>query len=666
MPTNRCPTTRRERTPMQKTTVSLSRQIALALAIASGAPLAAAVDKAATTRQGEATTLDEIVVTATRTEQALLKTPASVTVRDMDELRRDGFTVGSDEFRGVPGVFFRRGEGDADEFPFVSFRGSIGTEGSLSLIDGIPLVGLYEETQLNEIPYDAVERIEIVKGPVSALYGRGGLYGSTNYFTRSVEDDSLSARVSVGSDRFRRGDFTLTRTIGDGHGVLLSASHEDSEGWREQGERKISNVFGKASFELSPNTALTAYVNFNDRLTELSNGRALDTSGQIVPFDGGDEEFLGFGSPFNDTQNAMAVARLTHAFSDALSVTGTVAYRDIKRDVFLNFFDPFGTDLQRGVIGYNGFRGDTRQRVGFAETTMSWTPEGHEIIAGISVEQSRINEFIRWSGQNGFTPECGFTFYLVEVDAQTGRVLNRNNPCFVVDDPLTSSRFQNDYWGAFVQDRMTIGDRFALTLGARFDSFRRRATFFAIPGTTDGGGAERRCQRVLAESVAQLRHRVGAVVCRLWPRLQLELWRDVRVGSGAVRTTRDQADNARQPRSRRQGSTARPSLDAGSGDLSDETEEPAADHPQSRRRDRLHCAVQPRDLRRQLPGSRRRIGRCASGVGQHPDHRELQLSGSGMEGVRRSDVLRAGGLQRKCPDRRTEVAVRAEHRPGPG
>ena len=86
------------------------------------------------------TVLDDsatIVVTATRSETTLQDVPADVTVRDFDTLRRDGFTYGTDEFRGVPGVSFRRGEGDGDVFPFVSIRGSTGVEGYLTLIDGL-------------------------------------------------------------------------------------------------------------------------------------------------------------------------------------------------------------------------------------------------------------------------------------------------------------------------------------------------------------------------------------------------------------------------------------------------------------------------------------------------------------------------------------------------
>lgn len=431
--------------------------------------------------------LDTIVVTATRSEQALEQVPAAIVVRDMERLRDDGFTFGSDEYRGVTGVFFRRGEGDGDEFPFVSFRGSSGTDGSLSLIDGIPIVGLYEETQLNEIPYDAVRAIEIVKGPVSTLYGRGALYGVTNYLTRNPTSDGISGSLATGSDGYARGEVSMSRAPAQGPAWLLSAAHEDYDGWRENGGRRLWNVFGKTVFAFSDATSLTAYANLGDRASELPNGIPLDAEGREVPVFGGREAFLGYGAPRNDMRNLFTAVKLEHAFRDELQLDVTASYRDIDRGVFLNFIDPFGTDLSRNVVGFNGFRGDTTQRVWFGEATLRWQAGRHAVLAGVGGDRGRIGESIRWSGQNGFTPDCGFTFYLVEVDFTTGQVVNADNPCFVVDDPLTRDRFVNTSAGVFVQDEITLSDRWLLTVGGRFDRFRRDAEFFAIEGVTVGG-----------------------------------------------------------------------------------------------------------------------------------------------------------------------------------
>ena len=169
----------------------MRRAWVLLLSLSSGIALA---------QEPSATDLDRVVVTATRTEQTLEQVPAAVAVQDMAELRDRGFVSGTDEFRGVTGVFFRRGEGDADEFPYVSIRGSTGTEGFLVLVDGIPQVGMFEEAQLNELPYDAIDRIEIIKGPVSALYGRGALYGAV-VLTERAGSPGLTVDDVVGFGR---------------------------------------------------------------------------------------------------------------------------------------------------------------------------------------------------------------------------------------------------------------------------------------------------------------------------------------------------------------------------------------------------------------------------------------------------------------------------------
>ncbi len=98
----------------------------------------------AQTLDDEMPTADEIVVTATRTEKPLIDVPAAITIVENDDLRRRGSTVGSDEFRGIPGIFFRRTDGDSEDALQFSFRGVTGSAGGdtfLALIDGIPFVG---------------------------------------------------------------------------------------------------------------------------------------------------------------------------------------------------------------------------------------------------------------------------------------------------------------------------------------------------------------------------------------------------------------------------------------------------------------------------------------------------------------------------------------------
>ncbi|WP_237237654.1 TonB-dependent receptor plug domain-containing protein [Sphingomonas melonis] len=187
--------------------------IGVALSMLPGSALAQMADD-------QTTNADDIVVTATRTKKSLLDVPAAITVIDNDDLRRRGLTIGSDEFRGIPGIFFRRTDGDAEDTLQFSFRGVTGSAGGdtfLALIDGIPFVGPDEQVLLDQLPYGAISRTEVVRGPVSALYGRGATAGAVNYITRSPGFDGTTASLTAGTYDYVRGEATLERTMfGDG------------------------------------------------------------------------------------------------------------------------------------------------------------------------------------------------------------------------------------------------------------------------------------------------------------------------------------------------------------------------------------------------------------------------------------------------------------------
>lgn len=398
-------------------------------------------------------TWDTIVVTATRSEQSLVNVPADVTVKDFETLRRDGFTFGTEEFRGVPGVSVRRGEGDGDEYPFVSIRGSTGTEGYLPPIDGIPFIGDDEEGVLNIVPYPAVERVEIVKGPVSALYGRGALYGAVSYITRSPREDRIDLSVAGGSDDYYRGEASISRKLGNSAGLFASAFYEDYGGWRDHGGRQPLNLFAKLDFDLGDRTTVTAYGNYLDCKFDAPNGLPVDTDGRVIDVAGGRSAFLRFGRPQANVDGGIAALRIEHRASDTLTFTATAQWRRFDNAASFNFYDPFGFDPSRGVYGVSGERGTSRA-------------------------------FKSWSGVNGFTPECGFNFYLVEIDYRSGQITSRDHPYFVVDDPVSSDHFTNQFWGAFIQDEIALSDSWHLTVGARYDSFRRRDPIAGVTGSS--------------------------------------------------------------------------------------------------------------------------------------------------------------------------------------
>ncbi len=435
--------------------------------------------------------VDELVVTATRTEQSILEVPAAVTSQNLDELRQQGFAFGTDEFRGVPGVYFRRGEGDGDEFPFISIRGVTGNHGNdtfLALIDGIPYVGPDEEVMLFQVPYAAVERVEIVRGPVSALYGRGAIAGAVNYRLRDPREDATRLALSVGSDGYYRGDLVFERA-GETASFVGSATYETYDGWREQSARENLNLFAKARFTLSPTTTLSAYLNYIDRSGEVPGAIPTLANGTVVNVVS-NEAFLGYGDTFNDFTGLMGSLRMEHEVSEDLSFTLTGHGRTFDTSNFLNFYDPWGFNPGANIMAVNGYSSKGTNSTLFGEGAVRWTPGRHDILIGASAEQTTLDDDERWSGQYGFTFGCGFAFFLIEIDYTTGQVLNAGHPCFVNNQLQADTEATNTFWSVFVQDEIALTDSLTLTLGGRYDAFDREVIFSPTSPFNPGGRVE--------------------------------------------------------------------------------------------------------------------------------------------------------------------------------
>lgn len=433
--------------------------------------------------------IEEIVVTATRVEKPLLEVPASITLQTTEELRLKGFNYGTDEFRGVPGVFFRRGEGDGEEFPFVSIRGVTGNHGNdtfLALVDGIPFVGPDEEVLLYEVPYPVVDTIEIVRGPLSALYGRGAIAGAVNYRTRDITGNSGDIYVSTGNEGFSRIGGHLEHRFDNGAGVLVNATYEDFEGWRDNSQRKLGSIFVKGELPIGERSKLTGWLTYYDRDSEVPS--VIPTSGDGTPVDvfGGNESFLGYLPTYNRSEGMVAAARFEHAFSDNLSLTLTGQARSFETDIRLNFYDFFEFNPATTTMGVNGFASDNTADVYFGEALVNWTSGRHTIVAGASTERATLDEEDRWSGEIDpfFSGECGFRFYAILIDYSTGQVTNDSpdNACFVRDELRTAADTTNTFYGAFIQDEIALTDKLTLTAGLRFDAFERDVDF-AVVGT---------------------------------------------------------------------------------------------------------------------------------------------------------------------------------------
>ncbi len=141
--------------------------------------------------------LEEVVVTATRTEESVLDVPQHVTVITEEDIKRSGSKNLAEVLSVHTGVSISD-YGPAGAIQSLSIRGSTSSQ-VLVLIDGVRAVGSHGGADLSLIPLDNIERIEIVRGGTSALYGADAVGGVINIITKKKADDKLKIFIENGS-----------------------------------------------------------------------------------------------------------------------------------------------------------------------------------------------------------------------------------------------------------------------------------------------------------------------------------------------------------------------------------------------------------------------------------------------------------------------------------
>jgi iron complex outermembrane receptor protein len=176
-----------------------------AMAVAIQAPQASAQDS------GDAYRLDEVVVTARKVEERLQDVPLSIKAFGDEQIERQGISRVEDIAKLVPGLTFDLGAFPNDTRPAI--RGMQSERGRPSvavLLDGQDIGGenLYiagGSSSLNTRLLD-LERIEVVKGPQSVLYGRSAFSGAINYISKRPSMDVWNGKAELegaegGADR---------------------------------------------------------------------------------------------------------------------------------------------------------------------------------------------------------------------------------------------------------------------------------------------------------------------------------------------------------------------------------------------------------------------------------------------------------------------------------
>ncbi|UQV19130.1 TonB-dependent receptor [Brevundimonas albigilva] len=234
--------------------------------------------------------LEEVVVTAAGREQQVKDAPASISVITRETLERSPYTQITDVLLDVPGVTVTPGEGNSRD---ISIRG-LGSAYTLILVDGKRLNSRESRTNGGNIaesgllpPVEMIERIEVVRGPMSSLYGSDAMGGVINVITRRIGDEwTGSVRVNGTAqtdgdygDYYDASVYASGPLIADTLGLQLSASmnrRAEDDILTASPERKDDSLSAKLGWSLNPNHDLLFEAAYYDQESIQTAGRTTE------------------------------------------------------------------------------------------------------------------------------------------------------------------------------------------------------------------------------------------------------------------------------------------------------------------------------------------------------------------------------------------------------
>lgn len=181
--------------------------------------------------------LERIVITATTTEKEIESAPGAIEVITAREIRETGAQNIAEALEGATGVLVESNTGRMKS-PII--RGT-GNRHTLVLLDGRRIsLGYKGFIDIEQIPVDIVDHIEILRGPASSLYGSDAIGGVLNIITKKIPSKTVAGITTQGgiNNASEGGETSIHGYAGDSRGqtgFLFAGSFRRKSGWDKDG-----------------------------------------------------------------------------------------------------------------------------------------------------------------------------------------------------------------------------------------------------------------------------------------------------------------------------------------------------------------------------------------------------------------------------------------------
>ncbi len=408
--------------------------------------------------------------TATKTDTPIIETPQSISVITADRYNAQGATTIKDALAYTPGVATTTYGADS-RYDWISLRGFDAYTPGFYL-DGLPLRNTGNWGIWQTENYGA-ERIELLRGPASVLFGQTGPGGVVNVVSKRPQEEPLhELQAQLGDHQRRRiaADFTgpvdedgkwLYRFVGMGLDAELPSHGMNND---------RLYLAPSLTWRPSSDTTLTLLAQYATKRGGTYT-RVRPAEGSLVPTPAGTHipTSLLVGEPgydhFDQTQ-WMAGYELEHRVSDALTLRQNLRYGRLKVD-YAAVQSPGYVTVNDDVTDPANYQALRRTVSGSREHISSFTVDNqaqtdltlgnwrHRILLGVDYQRSRIDQF---SFNGGSAPDLD----IYDPVYHRGPIV-RPAPWMDADLTLTQT-------GLYVQDQIKWNERWVATLGGRYDS----------------------------------------------------------------------------------------------------------------------------------------------------------------------------------------------------
>jgi iron complex outermembrane receptor protein len=338
--------------------------------------------------------MPEITVTATRYEEKITNVPYNLSTLSKEQMRDKNVTRLNQTFKDTVGIGIPE-TGNVSDISIIHMRGVNVPSGPLlndtvgSLLDGLsiskPIPGFSTSFEPGKYPMFNVDRVEILKGPASVLYGKDAFAGVVNLISKKPKPGPVSSELTFfanqwpsygGSTDVNSGDELLKKqalfNLGFGRHDL-STFRDHSQGTNEQ-------LYGNLAFELTRRTHLRiggSYTHYRQERPSTLTQAQLDQ----------DRNQAGTPNPgFLETFLTLVPVSLEHQFSKDIKLTNAFLYNNSNDSLDLN-------DL---IVQTNRRRlGDDPSKRVINDTRITWSSvlfdHANELQAGLWVDHFSAN-----------------------------------------------------------------------------------------------------------------------------------------------------------------------------------------------------------------------------------------------------------------------------------